>query len=281
MENGANEAQMIQRIVLSGSVMVLKITGSGSMKIAKFLSAVTSGEMSTSGEIKLKTLLKSGEELKVFSIRGTDNFRDFVKGAGEYGIVYSVIAREPEQSDQVIDYEIMVKAKDASKINRVIEKYNLISLTDDATITEDKSSKDTSKDNKSELIDDKKMSIEDARYLMSQMMEQDRGNGNELNPVEAPENEGPSGDYLTEEMEVIRIPNMPVEERSSVIEEIKDISAEMPDNNPLLNPAILSQLLSEEEISEEDKLKVFNINNQLQDVLNNVAEIAGGENINA
>ena len=45
MDNGANEAQMIQRIVLSGSVMVLKITGSESMKIAKFLSAALDGEM--------------------------------------------------------------------------------------------------------------------------------------------------------------------------------------------------------------------------------------------
>lgn len=271
MENGANEAQMIQRIVLSGSVMILKISGSGSMKIARFLNAVASGELSTAGEIKLKTLLKSGDELKVFSIRGTDKFRDFVQGAREYGIVYSVIERAPDENDQVTDYEIMVKAKDAAKINRVIEKYNIVSLDDGETA-------EVMEETAAEEVRDKKPSLEEVRYIMSQMLEGSQEQ--EVNPLQTPENDLHSGIYLEDEPELVRVPNAPLEERSSVIEEIKDIKAEMPDNTQMINPFILSQILSEEDISEEDKLIFLNYSDQIQDVMNSVVDLAGGENSN-
>ena len=163
MDNGANEAQMITRVVLGGSVFILRLAGPGTIQIAKFLSAAMSGEYNTSGLVNLKTLLKSGQTLKVYSIKGDENFKSFARGAKEYGIVYSVIKRNENDKDNEI-YEIMVKQNDAAKINRVIEKYQLMELQDTGGTAE----------NVSDSMNEE-MKIEDIRSLLANMLEDQGG----------------------------------------------------------------------------------------------------------
>ena len=80
MYSGEAEAQMITRVVISGSVFIVKLAGKETLQLAKFLSAAVDGELSTSGQIKLKTLLKSGQPLKVFTLKGDGNFVKFAEG---------------------------------------------------------------------------------------------------------------------------------------------------------------------------------------------------------
>lgn len=65
-------------------------------------------------------MLKSGKELKVFSVKA-DEFKKITEKAKRYGVLYSVLINKKMNShDGVIN--IMVRAEDASKINIIIVK---------------------------------------------------------------------------------------------------------------------------------------------------------------
>ena len=64
-------------------------------------------------------MLKSGKPLEIFSVKEND-LQKFVEGAKEYGIVYCVLRNAKESPDGLCD--VMVKADDAPKINRLVER---------------------------------------------------------------------------------------------------------------------------------------------------------------
>ena len=66
-------------------------------------------------------MLKSGKELKVFSVKQED-FKKFTEEAKRYGVLYSALINK-KAKDGVID--ILVKAEDASKINRIVQRFDL------------------------------------------------------------------------------------------------------------------------------------------------------------
>ena len=135
MDDGAAEADQVVRLVLQGSVFLLKVSGAASMEIMKFLAAATSDNSKSSGKIRLKNLLQSGSELKVFTLQGDENFREFASASRKYGVIYSVVKRDSEDKQNGI-YDIMVKAEDAAKINRIIERYGLIEVKGEAQAVE-------------------------------------------------------------------------------------------------------------------------------------------------
>jgi hypothetical protein len=65
---------------------------------------------------------KFGKALEIFSVRESD-LRTFVRGAKNYGIVYCVLRNAKHSPDGLCD--IMVKADDATKINRLVERFKL------------------------------------------------------------------------------------------------------------------------------------------------------------
>jgi hypothetical protein len=62
----------------------------------------------------LEGLLRSGKELKVFAVRNED-LNKFAMEAKRYGVLYCAL-RDKKSLDGMCD--IMVRAEDASKINR-------------------------------------------------------------------------------------------------------------------------------------------------------------------
>jgi len=105
----------------------LRITGSVAKEIAAFLlAAAQSGvknpkdpKIKLKGKERLKRLLQSGKELKIFAVRESD-IRKFVEEAKRYGVVYCALRDRRGNGDGTID--IMAKAEDASKIQRIMEK---------------------------------------------------------------------------------------------------------------------------------------------------------------
>lgn len=262
MYSGEQEAQMITRVVISGSVFIVKLAGKEAMQMAKFLSAFADGELATSGEIKLKTLLKSGQPLKVFSLKGDENFISFARGASEYGIVYSVVKRtDQEKTDQLFD--IMVKQSDASKINRVIEKYGLMQLQDSdnsAVVTGEY--KEGTPDTEIRGADGTEgMPIEDIRALLAKMMESGSSQSDNENFTGVSESEDLSGtksNYINnDEPEIIaRVPGTPPEERPSIKAEIRQLTENRPADNTIgANPGILAQMMMPDDAEERDRLK--------------------------
>ena len=75
----------------------------------------------TAGKTNLVNMLKSGKELKVFSVKQED-FKKFTEEAKRYGVLYTALINK-KAKDGVTD--ILVKAEDASKINRIVQRFNL------------------------------------------------------------------------------------------------------------------------------------------------------------
>lgn len=69
-------------------------------------------------------MLQSGKELKVFAIRHED-LKTFCQEAKRYGVLYSVL-KEKNNTDGICD--IMVRAEDASKISRIVDKFELATI---------------------------------------------------------------------------------------------------------------------------------------------------------
>ena len=72
--------------------------------------------------------IQSGKELKVFAIRHKD-LKTFCEEAKRYGVLYSVL-KEKNNTDGICD--IMVRAEDAAKISRIVDKYELATIDTNA-----------------------------------------------------------------------------------------------------------------------------------------------------
>ena len=105
--------------------MAARITGSGAKDIAALLYAIMKDKTKTSGKTNLTNMLKSGKELKVFSVK-QDELKKFTEEAKRYGVLYSALINKKNKSnDGIVD--IMVRAEDAAKINRIVDRFKLSS----------------------------------------------------------------------------------------------------------------------------------------------------------
>lgn len=126
MNSSSEAADAVIRMYLQGIEMTAKITGVGAKNFAVALYAAANSKHRTKGKIRLDNLLKSGKELIVFPVKKEDLER-FTKEAKRYGILYSVIVdKRNKDKNSIVD--VMVKAEDAGKINRIVEKFNLASV---------------------------------------------------------------------------------------------------------------------------------------------------------
>lgn len=116
-------AEQVVKIALEGTEMAARITGAGAKQVAILLYAVLKDQKRTKGKTRLTNLLKSGKELKVFSVQDQD-LKKFCQQANKYGVLYCVL-KDRDATDGIT--EIMVKAEDASKVNRIFLRNNLSS----------------------------------------------------------------------------------------------------------------------------------------------------------
>lgn len=121
MNQSSDAAEQIVRMSLQGFEVGARITGSGAKEVAALLLAVMKDKKKTAGKTNLVNMLKSGKELKVFSVRQED-FKKFTEEAKRYGVLYTALINK-KAKDGVTD--ILVKAEDASKINRIVQRFNL------------------------------------------------------------------------------------------------------------------------------------------------------------
>lgn len=121
MDTSGEAAEQIVRMSLQGTEMVLRLSGAGTKHLAAGLIAVAANSEQTKGKTRLASLLKSGKELKVFQLEGTD-LKRFAEEAKKYGVLYAVIK---DNTNKETPADIMVRAEDASKINRILDKLDL------------------------------------------------------------------------------------------------------------------------------------------------------------
>jgi len=109
---------------LRGIEVLAKISGEGAKNLATYLYAVLKDQKKTRGKTRLEGLLRSGKELKVFGVRNED-LKKFCQEAKRYGVLYCAL-RDKKNLDGMCD--IMVRAEDASKINRIVERFKLATV---------------------------------------------------------------------------------------------------------------------------------------------------------
>lgn len=135
MYNSGDAAEQVVRISLEGTEVALKLTGSAAKNIAAMLYAVWKNrdKNKTKGHQRLSAMLKSGKELKVFTV-SEEHLKQFAAEAKRYGVVYCALRGKEKSADGMVD--IMVRAEDASKINRIVERFKLAAV-DTASIKRD------------------------------------------------------------------------------------------------------------------------------------------------
>lgn len=77
----------------------------------------------TKGKARLTNMIKSGKELKVFSIPQKD-LKKFTEQAKRYGVLYCVL-RDKNTKGENAPVDIIARAEDASKIQRIVERFEL------------------------------------------------------------------------------------------------------------------------------------------------------------
>lgn len=122
MDASDQAAEQLVRMTLAGSEVALRLSGSGAKNIAAALMAAASNTEQTKGKTRLASLLKSGKELKVFQIP-QEQLKAFAAEAKRYGVLYVVVQQNGEANSKTVD--LMVKAEDASKLNRIIDKLEI------------------------------------------------------------------------------------------------------------------------------------------------------------
>ena len=85
-------------------------------------------------------MLRSGKELKVFTVKQSD-LKKFTQEAKKYGVLYCVLT-DRQNKDPNAEVDVIARAEDASKISRIVERFNLASVDTASIVTEAEKSRD-------------------------------------------------------------------------------------------------------------------------------------------
>ena len=140
MNTSGEAAEQIVRMSLEGFEVAAKITGAGAKNIAVLLYSILKEEKKTKGKARLTNMLRSGKELKVFTVKNGD-LKKFTQEAKKYGVLYCVLA-DRGNKDPNAEVDVIARAEDASKISRIAERFKLASETTASIVTETEKSKD-------------------------------------------------------------------------------------------------------------------------------------------
>lgn len=114
-------AEQVVRMTLNGAEVAAKITGKAAERLAVLLYAVLKDQKKTRGKTRLTSMLRSGKELKVFSVSDNE-LEKFCREAKKYGVLYCVLK---DKTDTDGHTDVFVRAEDASKINRIFERFGI------------------------------------------------------------------------------------------------------------------------------------------------------------
>lgn len=124
MNTAGDAAEQIVKMSLGGVEVAAKIAGTGAKELAMMIYAIAKDQKKTKGKIRLTNMLRSEKPLKVFAVKDSE-LHLFCKEAKKYGVLYCVL-KDKNAGDGLTD--IMVRAEDASKINRIFERFKLATV---------------------------------------------------------------------------------------------------------------------------------------------------------
>lgn len=218
--NASDSAEELIKIYLDGIGFTLRIVGEGSKNLIAFLIAMSKDNRQTKGKTRLNNMIKTGKELKIFTIKA-ENLKKFSQEAKKYGILYCVLAdKKNEKIDGMVD--IMVRQEDASKVNRIAERFNFEKVTT-ATIKQESQENNVVKETQEKSKDE-------------QMADELLAEPKELEEIENSSENSPSNTKTEEE---------------SQLENFSDTKNKLEENNGLYNNGKKSVKKQLEQIEQE------------------------------
>lgn len=222
MNSSGDAAEQVVRLSLEGTEVALKLTGAAAKNIAAALYAVLKNRdrSKTKGHQRLSAMLKSGKELKVFTI-SEEHLRQFAKEAKRYGVVYCALRGKGRSDDGMVD--LMVRAEDASKINRIVERFKLATVDAASIKSEIEKAKETAKAEPEQAApdtgDDEKL-LDEMLGIPAQEEEPSK------NPKEAQTEKSPPSEPTSEPPSKADKGIEGAEQRPSVRQELREIQAQ-------------------------------------------------------
>ena len=131
MSYSGEAADQVVRLSLNGVEVAAKLSGSAAKQLAIMIYAILKDQKKTKGKIRLTNMLRSGKELKVFAVKDGD-LQKFCEEAKKYGVLYCVL-KDKNATDGITD--IMVRAEDAAKVNRIFTRFGLANSTERRTLS--------------------------------------------------------------------------------------------------------------------------------------------------
>ena len=126
MNPGGDAAEQVVRLSLEGAEVAARISGTGAKNIALLLYATLKEEQKTKGKARLTNMLRTGKELKVYTITNKD-LGKFAKEAKRYGVLYCVL-KDRSNKDPNAAVDVIARAEDASKVQRITERFRLTTV---------------------------------------------------------------------------------------------------------------------------------------------------------
>ena len=220
MNTGGEAAEQIVRMSLEGFEVAAKITGAGAKNIAILLYSILKEEKKTKGKARLTSMLRSGKELKVFTVKSGD-LKKFTQEAKKYGVLYCVLT-DRKNKDHNAEVDVIARAEDASKISRIVERFNLASVDTASIVTEAEKSKDA-KDGQSEPdigVQEKAEKDKLLDELMGKLVQKEE---NAPNPSVAKTEKSPQFEPTSEQPKKFAEGATMTKEKPSVREELRKI----------------------------------------------------------
>lgn len=220
MNTGGEAAEQIVRMSLEGFEVAAKITGAGAKNIAILLYSILKEEKKTKGKARLTSMLRSGKELKVFTVKSGD-LKKFTQEAKKYGVLYCVLT-DRKNKDPNAEVDVIARAEDASKISRIVERFNLASVDTASIVTEAEKSKDA-KDGQSEPDIGVQEKAEKDKLLDELMGKPIQKEENAPNPSVAKTEKFPQSEPTSEQPKKFAEGATMTKEKPSVREELRKI----------------------------------------------------------
>ena len=220
MNTGGEAAEQIVRMSLEGFEVAAKITGAGAKNIAILLYSILKEEKKTKGKARLTSMLRSGKELKVFTVK-SDDLKKFTQEAKKYGVLYCVLT-DRKNKDPNAEVDVIARAEDASKISRIVERFNLASVDTASIVTEAEKSKDA-KDGQPEPEIGVQEKAEKDKLLDELMGKPVQKEENAPNPSVAKTEKSPQSEPISEQPKKSAEGATMTKEKPSVREELRKI----------------------------------------------------------
>ena len=123
MNTGGDAANEMVQYYFEAIKCAATITGKGAEHALGILLNEMKNHKQTRGKARLNSMLKSGKPLKIFTLQQKDLIK-FTRAAKSYGVLYcALVDRKNKKYDNVVD--ILVRQEDASKIDRIVERFKL------------------------------------------------------------------------------------------------------------------------------------------------------------